>query len=203
MMLDMMSPCGLLRVGTGCLHVCVGKNVAGMTEERGSPGLAAEPTRCDAHVQEGASNVMSLTSGLAQPSHSINMLQRMSRGSLRAVSLRRTLPRGNRNMSSCFSVNALDHVVLTARSIPKTIEFYTQRLGMRHEVFTAQGGERHALVFGNQKLNLHQAGSEFEPKAGCVQPGSGDLCFITDYPVDQVLEDWRGSGVEVSCCLNV
>ena len=106
-------------------------------------------------------------------------------------------------MASRFSVKAIDHVVLTARDVPKTIEFYTQRLGMRHEVFTAQGAERHALVFGNQKLNLHQAGSEFEPKAGCVQPGSEDLCFITDYPVNQVLEDWRGSGVEVSCCLNV
>lgn len=58
-MLDMMSPCGLLRVGTGCLHVWVGKNVGGMTEERGSPGLAAEPTRCDAHVQEGATSCLS------------------------------------------------------------------------------------------------------------------------------------------------
>ncbi|KAG9198606.1 hypothetical protein G6514_009782 [Epicoccum nigrum] len=65
-----------------------------------------------------------------------------------------------------FSVKALDHVVLTARDVPKTIEFYTQRLGMRHQVFSTPGGERHALVFGNQKLNLHQAGKEFEPKAG-------------------------------------
>jgi catechol 2,3-dioxygenase-like lactoylglutathione lyase family enzyme len=126
------------------------------------------------------------------------LLQRLSRGGLRAVSLSGTIPQGNRNMSSRFSVKALDHVVLTARDVPKTIEFYTQRLGMRHEVFTAQGGARHALIFGAQKINLHQAGSEFEPKAGCVQPGSGDLCFITDFPVDEVLEDWRGSGVEVS-----
>jgi predicted enzyme related to lactoylglutathione lyase len=138
---------------------------------------------------------------LARPSShhiaSINMglLQKLSRGGLRAVSLGGT---GGRNMSSRFSVKALDHVVLTARDVPKTIEFYTQRLGMRHEVFTAQGGERHALVFGDQKINLHQAGKEFEPKAQHVQPGSGDLCFITDCPVEEVLEDWRGSGVEVS-----
>ena len=58
MMLDMMSLCGLLQVGTGCLRFGWEKNVGGMTEERGSPGLAAEPTRCDAHVQEGATSCL-------------------------------------------------------------------------------------------------------------------------------------------------
>lgn len=55
----------------------------------------------------------------------------------------------------------------------------------------------HALLFGNQKLNLHQSGKEFEPKAGKVQPGSEDLCFITDHPIDEVLKSWRSAGVEV------
>lgn len=96
-----------------------------------------------------------------------------------------------------FSVKSLDHVVITARDIPKTIEFYTQRLGMKHEVFKANGGERHALVFGNQKLNLHQSGKEFEPKAEHVQPGSEDLCFITDHPIEEVLQSWQSNGVEV------
>ncbi|KAH6629363.1 Glyoxalase/Bleomycin resistance protein/Dihydroxybiphenyl dioxygenase [Boeremia exigua] len=96
-----------------------------------------------------------------------------------------------------FSVKSIDHVVLTARDIPKTIEFYTQRLGMKHEVFSANGGERHALSFGSQKLNLHQSGKEFEPKAENVQPGSEDLCFITDYPVDDVLKSWQANGIEI------
>lgn len=55
----------------------------------------------------------------------------------------------------------------------------------------------HALIFGSQKLNLHQSGKEFEPKAGRVQPGSEDLCFITDHPVDEVLKSWKSSGIEV------
>ena len=56
---------------------------------------------------------------------------------------------------------------------------------------------RHALLFGNQKLNLHQSGKEFEPKASKVQPGSEDICFITDHPVDKVLDSWKSAGMEV------
>ncbi|KAF2482217.1 Glyoxalase/Bleomycin resistance protein/Dihydroxybiphenyl dioxygenase [Neohortaea acidophila] len=96
-----------------------------------------------------------------------------------------------------FAVKAIDHVVLTVKSIPKTVDFYTTRLGMRHEVFTSKGSERHALIFGRQKLNLHQSGAEFEPKAGKVQPGSEDLCFITDHPVDEVLKIWQSAGIEI------
>ena len=98
---------------------------------------------------------------------------------------------------AAFSVKSIDHVVLTAKDVPKTIEFYTKRLGMKHEVFTANGGERHALVFGDQKLNLHQSGKEFEPKAQHVQPGSEDLCFITDHSIDDVLKNWQSNGIEV------
>ncbi|TKA23030.1 hypothetical protein B0A50_07248 [Salinomyces thailandicus] len=96
-----------------------------------------------------------------------------------------------------FAVKALDHVVLTCRHLPKTIDFYTTRLGMKHQTFGPPGQERHALAFGSQKINLHQAGAEFEPKARSVQPGSGDLCFITDHPVDSVLASLNSSGVEV------
>lgn len=104
---------------------------------------------------------------------------------------------------AAFSVKSLDHVVITAKDIPTTIEFYTKRLGMKHEVFKASGGERHALSFGNQKLNLHQSGKEFEPKAQHVQPGSEDLCFITDHPIDDVLRSWQSNGIEVRCPLSM
>jgi catechol 2,3-dioxygenase-like lactoylglutathione lyase family enzyme len=71
---------------------------------------------------------------------------------------------------------SLDHLVLTVRDLGATIAFY-ERLGMRHVVFD---GHRHALAFGSQKLNLHVAGREFEPKAAVPTPGSADLCFLVD-----------------------
>ncbi|KXT09875.1 hypothetical protein AC579_6740 [Pseudocercospora musae] len=96
-----------------------------------------------------------------------------------------------------FSVSSIDHVVITCASIPKTIEFYTTHLGMKHESFFGKGVERHALTFGSQKLNLHQSGAEFEPKALKVQPGSEDLCFITKHPIEEVHKEWLKNGIEV------
>ena len=85
-------------------------------------------------------------------------------------------------------VTALDHLVLTVADIAATVTFYTQGLGMTGETFQpADGTTRTALTFGNQKINLHQARAEFEPKAARPTPGSGDLCFLTDTP----LADWQ------------
>ncbi|GAB7334118.1 hypothetical protein MBLNU13_g06192t1 [Cladosporium sp. NU13] len=101
--------------------------------------------------------------------------------------------------SSSFAVQSIDHVVLTVASIQATVDFYTKRLGMTHETFVSgEGVERHALRFGSQKINLHLSGHEFEPKASRVQPGSGDLCFITQHPIDEVLSLWKNAGIEVS-----
>jgi catechol 2,3-dioxygenase-like lactoylglutathione lyase family enzyme len=77
-------------------------------------------------------------------------------------------------------VRSIDHIVLTVASIDDTVAWYTKYLGVQHECFDSKDGPRHALVFGSQKINLHQAGAEFEPKAQHVQPGLADLCFITD-----------------------
>ena len=71
---------------------------------------------------------------------------------------------------------ALDHLVLTVRDLEATIAFY-ERLGMRHVTF---GKGRHALAFGSQKINLHLAGAELEPRAATATPGSADLCFLVD-----------------------
>ena len=98
------------------------------------------------------------------------------------------------------TVQSLDHIVLTVRSIEDTLDFYTNILGMKAETFSspkAPNGKRHALVFGDQKINLHLSGHEFEPKADKVQPGSGDLCFLTDTNVDQLLLKLKGKNIEV------
>ncbi|GAB7351571.1 hypothetical protein MBLNU459_g2194t1 [Dothideomycetes sp. NU459] len=99
-----------------------------------------------------------------------------------------------------LTVKALDHVVLTVKNISATVGFYTTRLGMKHEAFRSPKDpsvERHALLFGDQKINLHLLGNEFEPKAQTVQPGSADLCFLTDRPVDGVLAEFKAQGLEV------
>lgn len=76
-----------------------------------------------------------------------------------------------------MQVTGLDHLVLTVASIEATCTFYEKVLGMKRELFA---DNRTALKFGSQKINLHEAGREFEPKAVHPTPGSEDLCFIVD-----------------------
>ncbi|MCY8980511.1 VOC family protein [Bacillus halotolerans] len=91
-------------------------------------------------------------------------------------------------------IKRLDHLVLTVKSLQETIRFYTSVLGMQEETF---GSGRKALRFGNQKINLHEAGHEFEPKAQHPLPGSADLCFITDEPINKVVEHLTKMNVNV------
>jgi catechol 2,3-dioxygenase-like lactoylglutathione lyase family enzyme len=84
-----------------------------------------------------------------------------------------------------MQIDRLDHLVLTVRNIETTCEFYSRALGM--EIITFDQG-RKALGFGQQKINLHQAGKEFEPKAMHPTPGSADLCFITTTPLIKVID---------------
>lgn len=88
----------------------------------------------------------------------------------------------------------IDHVVLTVRDIDRTVDFYTRALGMRAITF---GDGRRGLAFGEQKLNLHQAGREFEPKARVPTPGSVDLCLVTDAPLDDVRERLGALGIAI------
>jgi catechol 2,3-dioxygenase-like lactoylglutathione lyase family enzyme len=83
-----------------------------------------------------------------------------------------------------FVLEQLDHFVLTVANIDATIDFYTEVLGM--EVVTFD--KRKALAFGIQRINLHQRGHEFDPKAAHPTPGSADLCFITTTPLSDVIE---------------
>lgn len=95
-------------------------------------------------------------------------------------------------------LRALDHLVLTVADIAATCQFYQDVLGMTAERFTtADGTQRMALKYGQQKINLHQAGHEFEPKADSPTPGSADMCFLTDASPEAWLAHLRQSGVEV------
>jgi catechol 2,3-dioxygenase-like lactoylglutathione lyase family enzyme len=82
-----------------------------------------------------------------------------------------------------MNVDSLDHLVLTVADIERASVFYEAVLGMRH----VEADGRHALHFGSQKINLHQADHTFEPKARHPTPGSADLCFLTAVPIPDVL----------------
>lgn len=91
-------------------------------------------------------------------------------------------------------VQSLDHLVLTVRDIAATCGFYERVLGMRSVTFA---GGRTALTFGSQKLNLHQAGRELEPKAALPTPGSADLCFLADSPLAEVVGHLQRQNVPI------
>jgi catechol 2,3-dioxygenase-like lactoylglutathione lyase family enzyme len=91
-------------------------------------------------------------------------------------------------------IDRLDHLVLTVADIMSTVDFYSRVLGM--EPVTFEDGRR-AVAFGYSKINLHQAGHEFEPKAERAVPGSADLCLITNDPLDQVVAELAAHGVPI------
>mgnify|MGYP001081733248 FL=1 len=93
-----------------------------------------------------------------------------------------------------MKVDALDHLVLTVADLQRTIRFYTAILGMEEITF---GNNRKALAFGDQKINLHEYGNEFEPKAKKPSPGSADLCFISATPVEEWQLFLKSQGVPI------
>src|SRR5215208_6949182 len=93
-----------------------------------------------------------------------------------------------------MQIEGLDHLVLTVGDVGRTRDFYEGVLGMEAVVF---GEGRHALAFGRQKINLHEAGREFEPKATVPIPGSADLCFLTNTLMAEVVEHLGANGVEI------
>lgn len=88
----------------------------------------------------------------------------------------------------------IDHIVMTVKDIDATVAFYEGVLGLAHHTTPAQ---RHALTFGEQKINLHQAGHEFEPRATAPAPGSVDICLITTESIEDLVEHLAASGVPI------
>jgi catechol 2,3-dioxygenase-like lactoylglutathione lyase family enzyme len=93
-----------------------------------------------------------------------------------------------------MEIDRLDHLVLTVQDIEATCAFYARVLGMTPVTF---GAGRRALRFGRQKINLHQVGKEYDPKARVPTAGSGDLCFIANVPIADVVRHLRTCRVEI------
>jgi catechol 2,3-dioxygenase-like lactoylglutathione lyase family enzyme len=91
-------------------------------------------------------------------------------------------------------IDHLDHLVLTCVDVEATKRFYVDVLQMRFETF---GDERIAFRFGNQKINVHVRGREYEPKAHIPAPGALDLCFIASTPLDRVIERLKQMDVPI------
>jgi catechol 2,3-dioxygenase-like lactoylglutathione lyase family enzyme len=91
-------------------------------------------------------------------------------------------------------IRSLDHLVITITDAAATRRFYVDGLGMRWTTFAE---DREALAFGEQKINIHHQGREFEPKAQYPTPGSADLCFLTDTPLADVAARMAAQGFPV------
>jgi catechol 2,3-dioxygenase-like lactoylglutathione lyase family enzyme len=91
-------------------------------------------------------------------------------------------------------IAGIDHFVLTVRSVEATCDFYQRVLGMRR---LDEPNRPTALVFGSQKINLHEAGRTFEPKAKAPTPGSGDFCLVAAVPLAEVQASLVANGVAI------
>ena len=91
-------------------------------------------------------------------------------------------------------IDHIDHVVLTTRDLPACTHFYCEILGMKKEQF---GQNRIAFKFGSQKINIHEWGREFTPRAHVAAPGTLDLCFIASTSLEEVIENLRKADVEI------
>jgi len=91
-------------------------------------------------------------------------------------------------------IDHLDHIVLTTARTEQCIDFYTRVLGMKFERF---GEDRMALKFGGQKINLHEKGREFSPRATLAAPGTLDVCFVAAVPLKDVIARLASAGVQI------
>lgn len=94
-------------------------------------------------------------------------------------------------------IDHIDHIVLTTRDLQGCVRFYVEALGMKLETFETPTEKRMALKFGRQKINLHEWGREFTPRAHVAAPGTLDLCFIAAVPLDEVMRRLDDAGVDL------
>jgi catechol 2,3-dioxygenase-like lactoylglutathione lyase family enzyme len=94
-------------------------------------------------------------------------------------------------------IDHVDHIVLTTRDKAACIRFYTEVLGMKLTTFRTPTEERFAFKFGNQKINVHEWGKEFTPRAHVAAPGTLDLCFIASTSLDNVVSQLKKNNVAI------
>ena len=94
-------------------------------------------------------------------------------------------------------IDHIDHIVLTTRDRDGCIRFYRDVLGMELVSFRTPTEERFALKFGAQKINLHEWGREFTPRAHVAAPGTLDLCFIASIALDKVIETLKKNDIPI------
>jgi catechol 2,3-dioxygenase-like lactoylglutathione lyase family enzyme len=94
-------------------------------------------------------------------------------------------------------IDHVDHIVLTTRDKDACIRFYVDVLGMKLEKFNTPTEERLALKFGTQKINLHEWGREFTPRAHVAVPGSLDLCFIAAVSLEEVIQRLKRHNIAI------
>jgi catechol 2,3-dioxygenase-like lactoylglutathione lyase family enzyme len=94
-------------------------------------------------------------------------------------------------------IDHIDHIVLTTRDLEGCIRFYSEVLGMKLEEFRTPTEKRLALKFGTQKINVHEWGKEFEPRAHVAAPGTLDLCFIAAIPLEDVVKKLKVKNIAI------
>ena len=94
-------------------------------------------------------------------------------------------------------IDHVDHIVLTTRDLEGCLRFYCDVLGMKMERFQTPQATRIALKFGNQKINVHEWGKEFSPRAHVAAPGTLDLCFISSVPLEEAIQKLKTHKVEI------
>jgi catechol 2,3-dioxygenase-like lactoylglutathione lyase family enzyme len=94
-------------------------------------------------------------------------------------------------------IDHIDHIVLTTRDREGCVRFYSEVLGMKLESFRTPSETRWALRFGSQKINIHEWGREFTPRAHVAAPGTLDLCFIAAIPLEQVIQKIKSFNIPV------
>ena len=94
-------------------------------------------------------------------------------------------------------IDHLDHIVLTTRDKAACVRFYTQVLGMQLTTFRTPTEERFAFKFGNQKINVHEWGKEFSPRAHVAAPGTLDLCFIASTSLENVVSQLKKNNIPI------
>lgn len=96
-------------------------------------------------------------------------------------------------------ITGLDHVVVTVSDIDAAVDFYTRLPGIEHVTYGGSDDApvRHVLRFGDQKINLHGAGDEIEPRAPAAEPGDSDLCLLTDGDPDDLAAEVETAGIRI------